>query len=548
MNTGAILRWFGIGVSQSDTLLLLQTRFIRALALIGISASAIGAVLLLVTNSAITVRAVVLVFVVLNIGVLVLVQRGKVQIAAYILTTTLAVGALFSPPVYILIGALALIAAAALLNNFLFLVVNILIVGYQIVMVLSAFVGAPADGGVPSAASNGLVVGTALVAVSLATRYFIDQTERAAVAAKQGAVLLQMVAETGEQVGKLLNLNEVLPRAVELIRERFVFNHVQIYLLDEGRQRAVLAASTAAQGQRLYERQNSVEVGAKHAIGMVAAVGRPIIASEREMAAHSADLLLPNTRAQLALPIFDGDRIIGVLDVQSREPGAFNREIEQALQVLTNLLATSIRNARLFDAQDRSTREAKRLFVETEANLREIQRLNQQLTHEGWSDYMREKREMRGVSVNDAGLTEEAVWSTGLERAVETRQPVREIHDGSPIIAVPVMLGGEVIGAIEVESHAGADAEYVEMVKAVAQRLALSLDKARLFEESQAATAREQRINEIVAQFQTVASVDDLLKITLSELSRTFGAQRGAIRLGVNPSAGDAGTNGDSHP
>jgi GAF domain-containing protein len=237
-----------------------------------------------------------------------------------------------------------------------------------------------------------------------------------------------------------------------------------------------------------------------------------------------------------------------VLDVQSREAGAFNREIEQALQVLTNLLATSIRNARLFDAQDRSTREAKRLFVETEANLREIQRLNQQLTHEGWSDYMREKREMRGVSVNDAGLTEEAVWSTGLERAVETRQPVREIHDGSPIIAVPVMLGGEVIGAIEVESHAGADAEYVEMVKAVAQRLALSLDKARLFEESQAATAREQRINEIVAQFQTVASVDDLLKITLSELSRTFGAQRGAIRLGVNPSAGDAGTNGDSHP
>jgi hypothetical protein len=77
------------------------------------------------------------------------------------------------------------------------------------------------------------------------------------------------------------------------------------------------------------------------------------------------------------------------------------------------------------------------------------------------------------------------------------------------------------------------------MMRTVTQRLALSLDKARLFEESQEATAQEQRINEIVARYQSVTNVDELLRITLVELSQTLGATGGAIRLSLAPQ-GDA--------
>src|SRR5690606_26051157 len=100
-------------------------------------------------------------------------------------------------------------------------------------------------------------------------------------------------------------------------------------------------------------------------------------------------------------------------------------------------------------------------------------------------------------------------------------------------VAVPVVLRGEVIGAIEVEPSEEIEAaNTVEMMQAVAQRLAISLDNARLFEEAQAATAQEQRINQIVTRYQSANSVDDLLRITLTELSQTLGAQHGAIRLG----------------
>ena len=95
-----------------------------------------------------------------------------------------------------------------------------------------------------------------------------------------------------------------------------------------------------------------------------------------------------------------------------------------------------------------------------------------------------------------------------------------------------MMLGNEVIGAIEVEATDGTqEADIRDMVNAVAQRLALNLDKARLFEESQEATAREQRINEIVTRYQSLNNIDELLRITLQELSQSLGATHSSIRL-----------------
>jgi GAF domain-containing protein len=282
-------------------------------------------------------------------------------------------------------------------------------------------------------------------------------------------------------------------------------------------------------------------------IGQVTLSGKPVIARDTD-ALYFRNELLPNTRAELALPIMDGDKLIGVLDVQSRRVDAFAPEAVQALQVMANLVGTSIRNAVFFDQQERSARETKRLFLESETNLREIQRLNQQLTRQGWENYLQNRRQMSGITLDQERMMADDRWTESLTKAAETRQPVTEGTNGTRVIAVPVMLGSEVIGAIEVEPGENSkENETVEMVKAVAQRLAISLDKARLFEESQEATAQEQRINEIVARYQTVSSVDDLLQITLSELSQSLGARRGAIRLGTGVGTGGNGSmNGES--
>jgi GAF domain-containing protein len=129
--------------------------------------------------------------------------------------------------------------------------------------------------------------------------------------------------------------------------------------------------------------------------------------------------------------------------------------------------------------------------------------------------------------------------------AAQRRRPVMA-SDPTDLIAVPIVLRGEVIGAIEVETdEQSPDEDMVELVQSVSQRLAISLDNARLFEEAQESTAQEQRINSIVGQFQSAPTVDDLLQITLRELNEALGAKGGSIRLGKLAQTSENGHNQD---
>jgi GAF domain-containing protein len=113
------------------------------------------------------------------------------------------------------------------------------------------------------------------------------------------------------------------------------------------------------------------------------------------------------------------------------------------------------------------------------------------------------------------------------------RRPMTMRQDDRAFIAVPVELRGEVIGAMEVEIPNDLHSEgIIDMMQAIADRLAISLDNARLFEETQEATAQEQRINEIVSRYQSASTVDDLLQVTLEGLFETLGAEAASIRLG----------------
>jgi GAF domain-containing protein len=470
-----------------------------------------------------------------NVVALLLLRFRLVRPAATLLVVFYGLYLLYNPHEYVLIATLALIAGAMLGNRWVFAFMNVIVFGRMVANLIEAI--PQANGVITPEIFNQLMFIASLGVVSFATRFSIRQTDSAAEAAKSSASLLQAVAESGEILAKMLNLKTLLPRAVELIQERFAFYHVQIFLIDESGEYAALAASTGATGQKLMERRHKLAVGSQSVIGRVTDSGQPVVARDTDPIYYRNELL-PNTRSELALPITDGDRIIGALDVQSRRSDAFDTEAVQALQVMANLLGTSIRNARLFDQQARNANETKRLFLEAETNLREIQRLNQQITRQGWEEYLHNKRQVSGVTLQEEDIVAEDTWSEALLKASQSRQAITDHSSGYPVIAVPVMLGTEVIGAIEIEpSNPGHEADMIETVKAVAQRLAISLDKARLFEESQEATAQEQRINEIVGRYQSVTNVDDLLQITLSELSASLGATRGSIRLGIVPAA-----------
>jgi sigma-B regulation protein RsbU (phosphoserine phosphatase) len=54
-------------------------------------------------------------------------------------------------------------------------------------------------------------------------------------------------------------------------------------------------------------------------------------------------------RSELAVPLVVKDRLIGVIDLESTEPGAFTGQHEQILVALASHVATALENARLYE-------------------------------------------------------------------------------------------------------------------------------------------------------------------------------------------------------
>lgn len=528
--------------TSPDVMTRLRTRYMLTLVTILTASGLVGAFAgVTIRNPQSTFASIA--FIAIGMALYFIVRRGYLILPAFIMTASLIVIGYMVWELMPLMGTLAIVTASVMFGNVSYVLGNLIVLANPfVVMVQSA--ARNTSGGVSTDAFHAAILLITLGIVSFTIRYFIGKTNEAVQNAAQNARLLQAAAETVQQLARYLELKELLPNAVNLIREKFGFYHVQVFLLDDLRENAVLAASTGAVGQKLLERHHSLPVGSNSVIGRTTATKTAVIARSGESGYYRNELL-PNTRQELALPLMDGDEVIGALDIQSDRGDSFTEGSIRMFEVLTNILATIIRNARSFEAQQQAARESQRLYVESEANLREIRRLNQQLTGAGWVDYLGRRQSPSGVALDNQVIVGDVPWTETLSRATEERHAIIEEKDGQRVVAVPLMIGGEVIGAVEVESSdQSQDVEVLEMVNAIAQRLAISLDKARLFEESQEATAREQRINEIIARFQTAAGVDELLQMTIEELGRSLGATHSAIRLSVAPLVS---ANGDGH-
>lgn len=525
-----------MNITMHDELSRLRLRYIQVCSAVAVLLGVLRLLSLLLDGTLVwsltnTTSVLTASFIILNGAWLVLSNTRYWQTAGYGLLASMVAVVLIAPLEYFtLLGLLAVISAVIIGSTSVYVVTNLLVIGRLVFGIGQMVVTSPMID--PQSVGKYLIPLIILAFASVVFRYFLNGGERAVSNSRTNADLLQATADVGQVVSQILDLNELLENAVNLILTRFSHYHVQIFMVNETRDQVLLVASTGEIGKRLLARGHQLAVGSQSVVGQVVLRGTSVVVNDaRHDAVYYNNELLPDTRAELALPIREGSQIVGVLDIQSVDTQAFGKSDVQALQIMADLLATAIRNARLFKEQARTVQENERLYRESETNLREIQRLNQQLTRSAWQTYQLENRAATGVTLERDLVTPSSEWSEQLIRAGQEGRVV-QAENGQKSVAVPVMLRGEVIGAIEVEPGTETSQETVEMVQAVANRLALSLENARLYEATLQAAAQEQRINDIAARFQSVATVDELLRVTLAELSETLGAQNGAIRLG----------------
>ena len=150
----------------------------------------------------------------------------------------------------------------------------------------------------------------------------------------------------------------LLSEATQMISVSFGLYHVGIFLLDRDREWAVLCAANSEGGQQMLAQGHRLKVGEQGIVGHATGTGETRIALDVGVdAVHFNNPLLPDTRSEMALPLKVGERVIGAIDVQSRQEGAFDDSDVEILQMMADQLAVSIDNSRLLAATREAVRE-----------------------------------------------------------------------------------------------------------------------------------------------------------------------------------------------
>ncbi|MEW5872417.1 MAG: GAF domain-containing protein [Chloroflexota bacterium] len=210
-------------------------------------------------------------------------------------------------------------------------------------------------------------------AVAVQTLRLLEETRRR-------AGQLQTAAEIARDTSSTLALEALLNRVVNLLRERFGYYHASVFLLDESQTQALIYESTGLAGAEMKRRGHRLEVGSQSVIGQTTLTGAPVVLndvrlSEAKMSGnliHRFNPLLPDTRAELGLPLKIGERVIGALDVQADRPNAFSEDDVAVLQILADQVAVAVDNARAYELTQKAVeeiREADRLKTQFLANM-----------------------------------------------------------------------------------------------------------------------------------------------------------------------------------
>ncbi len=317
------------------------------------------------------------------------------------------------------------------------------------------------------------------------------------------ATQFETISQILSSVRAYRSLDELLPRITELISERFGFYHIGIFINDSQTIYSVLRAANSEGGHNMLARGHRLRIGRQGIVGTVAAHGEPRIAMDvGEDAVYFDNPDLPTTRSELALPLKSGDEVIGVLDVQSEQEGAFDDEDVYVLSILADQVSIAIENTRLFD--------------ETQRSLAEVETLYGQYLRHAWNQIPKEQQ-YKGYQYTVSGA--KPIQEGKTPNNSGTKKLLKNI-------SIPIALRGESIGILEVEIPKDelVTADQMDVIRAVADRVAISIENARLFEETTKRAERERIVTEITTKIRRNTDPSQMIQVALSELKKTLGA------------------------
>lgn len=187
-------------------------------------------------------------------------------------------------------------------------------------------------------------------------------------------------SEVSRRLSTLLDQQQLVLAVVDEIQRSFNFYHAHIYLFDENRHNLVMVGGTGEAGQQMLANNHRIPRG-RGLVGRSAELNSPVVVDDTASDPNwLPNPLLPETKAEVAVPIAVGERVLGVLDVQHNVTHGLPQQTVDMLRSISNQVAIAVQNSQLYsEAQKRAERDAliysisqKILNTSTVANVLEV--------------------------------------------------------------------------------------------------------------------------------------------------------------------------------
>ena len=375
---------------------------------------------------------------------------------------------------------------------------------------------------------------------------------------------ISSVFEVSHALVSILDLDALLAELVQLIQKRFGYPFVHVYTVHPGRRRIIYEAGSGERSAELGKLEVSYPLDSeKGIIPWVARNGQTFFTNDvlREPLYVPAELPPYETRAELTVPLSVGNEVLGVLDIQSKEPNAFDENDRFLFEALAATIATALRNASLYRSEQwrRMVAESFRdvaYLITTNQPLDDLlniilEKLENNLPCDASAIWLLEDAQNQGDGnkyrlqlAATRNIQPESVLQVVrgnseaqamLERALDEAQPlIRQpgdpagplgaaLHfsDNYSSIAAPMLTGHKPLGILTLAHSAngryGSEAQAITAT--FANYAAVAIQNARLYHESQEQALISTMLLQVAEASQSILTVDDLLT-TMVRLTR----------------------------
>ncbi|RMF01191.1 MAG: response regulator [Chloroflexi bacterium] len=169
--------------------------------------------------------------------------------------------------------------------------------------------------------------------------------------------------QVAQEIAAAPALDALFRSVVNRVQERFGYYHVHVYTVEGDF--LVMQEGTGGPGRMMKEVGHKIPVGAARSlVAKALRTGEPVLVPDVSKDKRwLPNLLLAETKSELAVPIKLGNDVLGVLDVQNDRVGGLSQEDQILMMGLCGQIAVAINNRRL-ELERQKAEEAQQKLIE----------------------------------------------------------------------------------------------------------------------------------------------------------------------------------------